>query len=291
MLEQLSDGAIDDTLFDPTDASFQEIIPTTWSELERDGWVEQIRETQHYRFTGLGWLQAVKLAGRLDDDLLSTKAGRLFATMKSYVKGRQKPCVAKLAQLAQESGVPEGLVFNIIESNILEEHLKRRGARWQDRGRLIFIPVDFSVEPADADSLFKEEMLKRIEKLEEELSETKEELSVYKCPYCGAPLSTTGYVELDEHTEDTVEVFACGYSTGGWNERPCPSDPKFPRLEDYEFKITETQTQWGTEYVCHALAKTDMARRVSLMPQPGRTRDEAKQSVVEWYERLAKPWG
>lgn len=290
MLEQLGDGAIDDTLFDPADASFQDIIPTTWSELERDGWVEQIKETQQYRFTGLGWLQAIKSAGKLDDNSLSTRAGPLFATMKAYVKGRQKPCVVKLSELALKSAVPEGVVFNIIESNVLEEHFKRRGAMWHERGRLVFIPVDFNVEPADVNMLFKEEMLNRIEKLEEELAQTKEELSIYKCPHCGAPLSTTGPIELDEHTEDTVEVFACGYSTGGWNERPCPSDPKFPKLEDYEFKFTETQTRWGTECVCLALSKTDMARKVSLMSQRGRTRDEAQQKVVESYKQLAKPW-
>jgi hypothetical protein len=230
MLQQLGDNAIDECLFDPSAPIFQYIVPTTWSELRTDGLIEILTETQQYRFTGLGWLHALEWAGQLDDKSLEVRAGRLFAAMKEYVKGRQKPVVVKLVELSQKAGIPEGIAFNIIESNILESRYGRRGARWQDRGRLIAIPIDFSVEPADVGTLFKDEMCNRIEQLEGDLAATKEELQVYKCPYCGAPLAQTGPVELDEHTWDTVEVFECGYSTGGWNETPCPSDPKFPKV-------------------------------------------------------------
>jgi hypothetical protein len=184
MLQRLSDSAIDETLFDPADATFRDIIPTTWAELVRDGWIIEIPQTQQYSFTGLGWLQAIKLAGQLDDDSLSMKAGRLFATMKDCVKGRNKPVVVKLSELYQDAKVPQGVAFNIIESNIPEEHFGRRGAVWQQRGRLVLIPVDFNVEPADFRALFREEKLKRIEQLEEELAGTKVELGAYKCPFC-----------------------------------------------------------------------------------------------------------
>jgi hypothetical protein len=80
----------------------------------------------------------------------------------------------------------------------------------------------------------------------------------------------------------------CGVRpTGGL---PAPSDPKFPKLEDYEFKFIESQGRWGTEYYCLALPKTDMARRVDVMGQPGRTQEEAKQMVIERYKEMAKPW-
>jgi hypothetical protein len=123
-----------------------------------------------------------------------------------------------------------------------------------------------------------------------ELAQAREELSAYKCPQCGAPMVTTGPVELDEYTEDTVEVFACGHSTGGWSETPCPSDPRFPKVDEFEFKIIKSEEDRGIRYVCIALAKTDMARRVDLNQGVGRTEEEARQMVIEHYNRRAKRW-
>jgi hypothetical protein len=128
------------------------------------------------------------------------------------------------------------------------------------------------------------------EELREELAAIKEEISEYKCPHCSAPLSSRNEVDLDEHTSDTVESFACGYSTlGGFVESPCPSDAKFPKLEDFEMHTSFNPKY--KEWTCFATGKTPIAKKVSLGSAAGRTEAEARQSVIEHYEHLRNPWG
>ena len=80
------------------------------------------------------------------------------------------------------------------------------------------------------------ELQSELERAREQLHETEDQLSEYQCPLCGAGLS----VRIDAHADpeekhwDIREIFECGHQRfGGYTERPCPSDPRFPAFEDY----------------------------------------------------------
>ncbi len=123
------------------------------------------------------------------------------------------------------------------------------------------------------------------------LHDAEERLREYHCPFCKSPLSSRGSVELSEDDSGTFEAFECGYShIDGEMKQPCPSDPKFPRLDDYEFAYRELVGDSHWKWECIATGKTNEARQLFLNRGLGRTKEEARQNVEEWYWRYAKPW-
>ena len=98
----------------------------------------------------------------------------------------------------------------------------------------------------------------------------------FACPTCGAPLVLRTFVD-HEFGDEEYEQFECG-STRGWKERPCPKDPRFPVLADYELDFVEHDDgSWS----CFARALTEAARRVELRHGHGPTQSAAAQ----WIER------
>lgn len=100
----------------------------------------------------------------------------------------------------------------------------------------------------------------------------------YLCPTCGAPLHVRTFVD-HEYGDSEFEVFSCG-ATRGWQSRPCPKDPRFPRLEDYE--LTFLQEGDGT-WCCYATGKTEEARKVELQSGCGSSREDAEKWVKYSY--------
>lgn len=136
-----------------------------------------------------------------------------------------------------------------------------------------------------------QELQRQIELAQEELAAAHEELAQYKCGYCGAELSSRNQAPLDrgEKVWDVVERYACGYTiVAGEVEHPCPADPRFPKFDDYEFKFTHSPlSDPSFEWICHAMGKTPMARKVHLASAPGMSQEEAKRRLRESYERRA----
>jgi hypothetical protein len=129
------------------------------------------------------------------------------------------------------------------------------------------------------------------EDLHEKLDAAEERLQEYRCSYCGAPLSERASVQLSENDSGTAEAFECGYShVDGSIQRRCPSDPKFPRLQDYEFTYREVTGDAFWKWECFATGKTEEARALMLMRAPGSTQEEARQRVIDSYNGYAKPW-
>lgn len=129
-----------------------------------------------------------------------------------------------------------------------------------------------------------------LERVRQELARTKEELSQFQCPVCQAPVIEQILLPASEES-GVGEVFACGYeSIDGHMERPCPSDPRFPGLEDYELRtyFNEKEPHW--RWSCLAIPKTGMAPRVHLDRGLGTTEEEAKQIVVDSYRRVSRAW-
>lgn len=177
------------------------------------------------------------------------------------------------------------------EGKYLDEILKRRGATWLRQGRIVVIPAGFNSEPSDLQVLLSPELLQRVEELEDDLHYTQTRLGEYLCPHCQAELSASGSFEVSRYADAYYQTFHCGYSAvGGRMERPCPSDPKFPTLDDYELKLKSSETKWGIEWTCDAVPKTAMARRIHLPVGIGRSEEQARQYVVAWYQQMAKRW-
>jgi len=102
---------------------------------------------------------------------------------------------------------------------------------------------------------------------------------VFLCKYCAAELIGRTSVP-GEYGDVELEEFACG-ATLGWRNRPCPADPRFPRLEDYELNYWSDDD--GTTWYCMAIGKTDAAREVELQTGHGPSKESARRWVTRSY--------
>jgi len=282
MLERVADEPVDEVLFTPKDV--ESILTTSLDELQSWNFIELMVPTREFSLTGRGWTAALLVTRANSGKPFEQRIAELFSTMKRLVKGRHEPKLVRFRTLVEETGLPEGWIFNIIEGRYMEEVCKRKGASWVKKGRLVLIPASFGVEPSDLQTLLNAELLQKVEELEGELETTRDALGQYICPYCGAGLSSAGPGDPDG--ESYFQSFECGYSRiDGSVERLCPSDPRFPKLEDFEFRLDKTSHD---EWICSAIPKTAAARKVQLWPEPGRTEEEAKRRVVEHYNYIAQ---
>jgi hypothetical protein len=128
-----------------------------------------------------------------------------------------------------------------------------------------------------------------LQELQDELEWIRDELAEYQCPHCKAPLSERYNIPNDEdfHAGDVGEEFQCGYrALDGGMIRPCPSDPNFPRFEDYDLELKESDGQW----TCFARPKTKMAASLSLWRVVAWTEQEAKEQMLRRYESAGRKW-
>lgn len=122
--------------------------------------------------------------------------------------------------------------------------------------------------------------------LQSEIEELREQVAGYQCPYCGAPLATRIDAPMDPEEKhwDLVDTYECGFQTvGGTIQHPCPSDPKFPSLDDYIFMCEKTSDQSMGGWQCIARPKTEMARKVPLDICYGRSEGEARRKAEATY--------
>lgn len=279
MIHALGDGAIDTTLFDPSQPPFEkQILRTTWEELERQGNVEGVG-SRGYRLTAKGWLVGLEASGASKAPEYRQRLARVLAAMKRHVKGRKDSVVVSLWQLAQESGESEGFLFNVVDSRSSSTGNKRTGADWYQgaRGRLVEIPVDFNLEPIDIVAALTAQHLERIEELEARLEEVEQDRAQFHCPYCDARLSGVSDQDYpDDHCIVTYESFECGYMTAdGYEQRPCPYGPNWPGLDEFEF-VTK---QEGSLWFCYPRGKTKRGQRIHVLPVAGATKEEAEEKA------------
>lgn len=129
-----------------------------------------------------------------------------------------------------------------------------------------------------------------LQDLQDELEWVKGELAEYRCSYCEAPLSERVNVPNDsEHYAggELGESFECGHRTlDGFLVSPCPSDPRFPKFEEFDLDCRESGDVW----TCYARPKTEMAKYLSLLRGVARTEQEARDQVLRNYQRAAGKW-
>jgi hypothetical protein len=120
--------------------------------------------------------------------------------------------------------------------------------------------------------------------LQESIENLKEELSEFQCPTCGAPLVETLPVK-HEYGDDLIRAFECGLGY----QHLCPSDPRFPRLSDYELEVTYQQENEPYEWYCRGVPLTSMAKYIPLHGRGG-SEDEAALDAIREYARAARTW-
>jgi hypothetical protein len=126
---------------------FSAILPTTWRELERRGCVTGWGFNR-YDLTAEGWLEGLRATGQLGGQDIKQKAGKLAAALKSRVEGRKQDEWVRLQELASETGLPEGWIFNAIDSRLLMELFGIHDASWDPNDRMknsILVPLDFGL--------------------------------------------------------------------------------------------------------------------------------------------------
>jgi hypothetical protein len=214
-------------------------------------------------------------------------SGKLARVLKEEVKGRHRDGIVELSRIAESSGLSPAWVSNVIESNLMETLHRKRGARWEENGTLIRIPLNFGMELIDHSSNLRAQLAE----VHGELEHAKEQLGEYSCSFCQAPIIFQGSVPLSDQVDGYAVAYACGrYETDGSGNQPCPSDPKFPKLEDYELKFEEHPCEPTWKWFCFAIGKTPMARQVSLGRGLGQSIEEARERIIEEYKRFSKPW-
>lgn len=118
---------------------------------------------------------------------------------------------------------------------------------------------------------------KEVENLLFEIEDLKARID--ECPHCGARLITLG------GDEEEIRVYECGYSVG-FREHPCPYDPDFPTLDDYELRTKHYPDR--KMWLCFPEPKTEMAEKLKLEIMKGRTEGESITGVRKAYEFHAR---
>jgi len=122
--------------------------------------------------------------------------------------------------------------------------------------------------------------------LQAQVEELRKQMSEYQCPYCGAPLSERILVPCDAYEKywDDHDTFECGLEKlAGQIQHPCPFDPKFPSLSDYDLVCMQTPESSLGEWRCDAQPKTSMAHKVNLDTSYGKSKDLALRKMKATY--------
>jgi hypothetical protein len=149
MLQHVGDRKISECFFVSTEPPFSAIQLTTWTELEAGDFVRPFLGSQHYSLTGRGWLRALEESGAPRDKTFLRAAEKLLTSIKKHVKGGQGSVrMVTLQTLAQNSGLPENWIYNVVESNLIEAHFNRHGPTWVHgfEGTAVHVPIRVGME-------------------------------------------------------------------------------------------------------------------------------------------------
>jgi hypothetical protein len=153
IMEYLGEDCFDKS-FGDSNPNFKEVLPTTWQELKRHGWIIQVQgvfgENARYELTGSGWIEGLRLTGKLQAPALRTQLIDLKTKLKALVKGRQREAAINLRQFSRESGISREWIYNVIESRLLSKLFPAELAdlKWVDscRGFMFEVPTDFGMK-------------------------------------------------------------------------------------------------------------------------------------------------
>ena len=130
-----------------------EVPRTTFDELEQRGYVhieEFFGGNRNYQLTPAGWLKALMTSDRIDSQAERERRETFLKHLKSKVSARAGNEVVDGREVAAETGLPGGWVFNAVESQLLDHCYPNRHFRLvTNDGYDIVIPPTFGLEPVD----------------------------------------------------------------------------------------------------------------------------------------------
>jgi len=133
-----------------------------------------------------------------------------------------------------------------------------------------------------------------IDELRSEINRIRGALQEFQCPHCKSSLVESQQIPLDPEEKhwDMIRSFECGYTDlAGETKWPCPSDPNFPTIEEYDLQCKFVPEQPNFfQWSCNAFPQTEMARLISLPTTYGKTEKEAQKKMLEAWEERAHPW-
>src|SRR5260370_29823679 len=82
-------GDLQFVAYDIDPARHPDVLATTWTELEKRGWLEDINANiPYFRFTPFGYARALKVTGRTDAPEFRERLGQLCGVLKDAVNRR-----------------------------------------------------------------------------------------------------------------------------------------------------------------------------------------------------------
>ena len=147
LLEATGDGYAMD-IYETKDPRFAGILPTSWVHLERSGYLK----AQHsfgnpsYELTPDGWLVAMALTHALTTRATVERSQKLLRAIKARVdRDAHLAALIDEREVAAETDLPAGWVYNALASNLLDELYEGRGYRieYDYRSRCFRAPVTF----------------------------------------------------------------------------------------------------------------------------------------------------
>ena len=128
-------------------SDFPHVLLTTWMELTNQGWLEEVSlNYEMYRLTPLGYVTALRVSGRSDDQQYRENLGRLCKVLKDSLKGRSDFSLIPFQELVAESGVSTEFAYNVLDADLIRHVLGRIGAEW-DGEHLVKVPNEFGLPP------------------------------------------------------------------------------------------------------------------------------------------------
>jgi hypothetical protein len=149
MLDRLAERPLYQEVFNPEDPAFAGIYNTSWKDLEDKSLLKGTHgmNFDYFQLTGIGWFCAMEIQGKFDTPEFQQRFGKLSAALKALVKGRHDQQITIIDGLCQSTGLPEHFVFNVIEGRVWKHKFNRVGPHFDESKTVIWIPLDFGVEP------------------------------------------------------------------------------------------------------------------------------------------------
>ena len=128
-------------------SDFAHVLPTTWTELTKRGLLKDMdMNVEMHQLTPLGYITALRVSGRSDEQQFRENLGRLCKVLKDSLKGRSDFALIPFQELVAESGVSEAFAYNALDADLIRHILGRIGAAW-DGEHLVKVPNDFGLAP------------------------------------------------------------------------------------------------------------------------------------------------
>lgn len=144
-LNALGAGQFSVLYIDPAD--YPDVLPTTWTKLTNRGLLKDMNmNVEMYQITPFGYITALKLSGRSDEQQFRKELGRLCKVLKDSLKGRTDFALIAFEDLVKQSGVSEAFAYNVLDADLIRHILGRIGAQW-DGEHLVRVPHDFGLTP------------------------------------------------------------------------------------------------------------------------------------------------